>query len=524
MSKAVKSKRLGTVAIAALIPFVALTAGTESSYATKSPLIIGYVGEQTGALSSTFGDGTLAAQARVDLQNAKGGVDGHPIKLVVADDASTPSQNLTAAQGVVAKGAIGVVDIGAFVFSAAPYLKREGLPVTGAGLDGPEWAESTYPNMFEFGVPLVLNGREYVSTAPTQFFRDAGVTKLALLSNSGSPSSAILTAEDATLAKRKGIAICYQNPSVPFTLANFTAIVLQIKQAGCNGVQLESDDSQALALVRALKDSGYSLVPHVNPNSSSAIVAYTSTGYDDSVAGNALNAATFAGAFSYAQPVPFTPPSAGVSAMLSALAKYGHYKGSLPDLGMQDGWVATDMMIKGLQTANPSFSKGAIVLGLRGVSGYGAAGASRTGSSSRNITARERFSRRRVTTSSSSKAECSSCMEGSRSVGRVWMPAPSVRGESWRTKAVGREVDHAPLRRRRPRLGRSLCHRCRRPCSDLPLRRHLELRIRRVGLFHCPLLLLPKYAGSVGNGPRGSRGDVPCRTSARDYPLLRAVP
>src|ERR1700676_1156172 len=52
---------------------------------TKSTITIGYINDITGPGASTVADGTAAAQARVDMQNADGGVNGHPLKLVVSD-------------------------------------------------------------------------------------------------------------------------------------------------------------------------------------------------------------------------------------------------------------------------------------------------------------------------------------------------------------------------------------------------------------------------------------------------------
>src|ERR1700677_2873040 len=61
------------------------TSGTKGS--SGSPITIGFYGDLTGVSSSTFADGPAGAMARVDLQNAQGGVDGHKLKLDVEDDA-----------------------------------------------------------------------------------------------------------------------------------------------------------------------------------------------------------------------------------------------------------------------------------------------------------------------------------------------------------------------------------------------------------------------------------------------------
>ncbi|HLG67314.1 MAG TPA: ABC transporter substrate-binding protein, partial [Acidimicrobiales bacterium] len=91
-------------ASALLLAGLATTAIGAAAGATpkNSPIVIGYITSITGNASSTFADGPGGAQARVDLQNAHGGVNGHPLKLVVEDDQSSVSTDLTAAQDLVA--------------------------------------------------------------------------------------------------------------------------------------------------------------------------------------------------------------------------------------------------------------------------------------------------------------------------------------------------------------------------------------------------------------------------------------
>ncbi len=96
-----------------MITGLASVVATTSASAASSTITIGYINDLTGVASSTFADGPGAAQARIDLQNAEGGVDGHKLKLIVEDDQSSPTENLTASQALVSKGVFGIVDAGA---------------------------------------------------------------------------------------------------------------------------------------------------------------------------------------------------------------------------------------------------------------------------------------------------------------------------------------------------------------------------------------------------------------------------
>lgn len=71
--------------------------------------------------------------ARIALQDAEGGVNGHRVVPLVINDQSSPTGVATAVQEAMAKGALGVVSDSAFIFFAYKYLQQEGVPVTGAG-------------------------------------------------------------------------------------------------------------------------------------------------------------------------------------------------------------------------------------------------------------------------------------------------------------------------------------------------------------------------------------------------------
>ena len=87
--------------------------------------------------------------ARVDLQNAEGGVNGRKINLSVVDDETNPTLTSTAVQGAISKDAIGIVSNSPLFFLAAKSAQQAGIPVTGNSADGPEWGEQPYTNMFD---------------------------------------------------------------------------------------------------------------------------------------------------------------------------------------------------------------------------------------------------------------------------------------------------------------------------------------------------------------------------------------
>jgi len=334
---------------------------------TATTITLGYITSRTGVASSTFADGPAAAQARIALQNAQGGVDGRKLVLVPVDDQSSPAQDQTAAQELVqTKNVFGIIDFSPFTFGGATYLSKQHVPVTGFGFDGPEWAEPQSINMFSWS-PLVdtpIQGSEYGYTTDAQVLKSLGVTKLAGLSYGVSNSSQTSIKALYTAAEQVGISKCYDNSSVPFGGVDFTAAVLAIKQAGCNGVVGSFVDSSDIALSGALKQAGLNNVKQMY-----------FTGYDSQILSSPSARAAFAGSY---VAVSFDPASTkpGVQAMYNTLKQYDpQYKaGSIPDLGLYGSYISADLMIYGLEKAGQNPTRASFQDNLRQVSSYDAGG------------------------------------------------------------------------------------------------------------------------------------------------------
>ena len=80
----------------------------------------------SGNASSNFSDVETGVKAYVNAINAKGGVNGHPLKYIMADDQSSPTQNLTAAKDLVEnKKVVAIGSWGPFLFGSADYLNAK---------------------------------------------------------------------------------------------------------------------------------------------------------------------------------------------------------------------------------------------------------------------------------------------------------------------------------------------------------------------------------------------------------------
>ena len=101
--------------------------------ATKGPLIVGDICSCTGPEASSLSQTSATLDAWAAAVNAKGGVDGHKVQVIVKDDGYSPANALAAAQSLVEVDHVAVIDDNSDVDQAfAPYVEAQGVPVVGA--------------------------------------------------------------------------------------------------------------------------------------------------------------------------------------------------------------------------------------------------------------------------------------------------------------------------------------------------------------------------------------------------------
>lgn len=101
------------------------------------PIVIGSAIAQTGVMAPYDGGPATGLQVAVDDINAKGGVDGHPLKLIYADTQSDPAKGGGAALDVIEQGADVVVvtcdfDFGSSAAQAAISKGKVAMSTCGA--------------------------------------------------------------------------------------------------------------------------------------------------------------------------------------------------------------------------------------------------------------------------------------------------------------------------------------------------------------------------------------------------------
>ena len=329
--------------------------------ASGSPITIAYITSVTGPGGSEDGTSPSAFKARLALQNAEGGVNGHKLVPLIIDDQTSPTAIATAVQEADSK-AFGIVSQSPLFFLAAKYPQQAGIPVTGSYSDGPEWGQQPYTNMFAADVGS-LNPKYPVTTLAGNFLKQHGATVLGTYGYGISPSSSRAAIQTADSFKHAGGKIGVLNTTVPFGGTAFTADALVAKQNGVNALVPNMDDNSNFALAVALHQAGVKLK-----------AAMFATGYEPSVI-NSPAWSSLRGDYFYSLFRPWSLPNAATQQMQAAMEKYANFsKSDFPSFSEYEAWLGADLMIKGLQLAGPNPTHANVIKALRGVKSYNANG------------------------------------------------------------------------------------------------------------------------------------------------------
>ena len=191
------------LAAVAILPAVMVGATATTAAASPAPITIAYVTDLTGEGGSENASSPAGFEARLDLQNAEGGVNGHKLVPLVIDDQTSPSEIATAVQEADSK-AFGIVSQSPLFFLAAKYPNQAGVPVTGTYDDGPEWGTQPYTNMFASDEGSV-DPKYPVNTQIGDFLKQHGGTVLGAYGYGISPSSSrAAIATGAVVPARRG--------------------------------------------------------------------------------------------------------------------------------------------------------------------------------------------------------------------------------------------------------------------------------------------------------------------------------
>ena len=230
----------------------AAASGTSAAAAApKGALIkIGVIGSLTGAQASSSDQGATVAPAWAAWINANGGLDGHPVQVIVMDDKGDPATAQAAGQQFIADGVSAIIvssDNLVSAFDSAAIAK--GIPLISGSANSTDWY--TKPGMFVTVTGTVPGLAGQIAVAAkyghAKKFANLYCAEIAACAQAGP----IL----AQIAKASGIG--YVGLAVSSTAPSYTAQCLQLKRDGVDYAQLNFATAAAVRFIQNCQAQGY---------------------------------------------------------------------------------------------------------------------------------------------------------------------------------------------------------------------------------------------------------------------------
>jgi branched-chain amino acid transport system substrate-binding protein len=318
--------------------------------------VIGSVGEYSGLLGPILAPGVKSVQAWAAATNAKGGLNCHPIKLVVYDAGGDPSRNQALTQRAVEQDkVIAFVYNGAALSgqASADYLKQRRIPVVGE--EGAQPWVCYSPN----GFPIMSScneGIQGIYQTLAQVIKPG--EKVAAITCNEVPFCTGYTNNAEKYAKEAGFKLVY-NGSVSMTQPDYTSACVQAKNAGAQALALGMIDSAANRVKRSCKSVGLD-VPIIS----------NGTAFSAAKPGDGMDQAWIASG------VRFTPPNhPAVAEWLATLKQYVPGTGATANAGI--GWVSAKVFELAAKAMPDTPTSQAVLEGLWTIKGNDIGGMTR---------------------------------------------------------------------------------------------------------------------------------------------------
>jgi branched-chain amino acid transport system substrate-binding protein len=248
-----RTARFSVVAMVALlvVPVVATTAASAASKPKGTPVVIGVIGSFTGPQASSSRQAQTVAPAWAKYVNNLGGINGHPVKVVLADDGGDPAKAQAAEKTLVdQKNVVAIVvssdnEVSAFDDDA---ISKQVALVSGSA-NATDW----YQKAGMFPTPTdVLSGLKGQAIVATQFgkakkFADLYCAEIA----------ACKQADPILKTETDKAGIGFTSIAVNSTAPSYQAECLELKSQDVDYAQLNFSTDAAAKFVQDCQQQGY---------------------------------------------------------------------------------------------------------------------------------------------------------------------------------------------------------------------------------------------------------------------------
>jgi branched-chain amino acid transport system substrate-binding protein len=321
--------------------------GAAATGGNKAPIVVGLVGSFSGIAGPPSRPVADIWVAWSKMINAKGGINGHRVQLLVGDDGTNPARSISIAQDFVSnKGAIALSYMGSDTVSFANWAKSHSIPIIGSPPGDPVW--NTNPMMFPASA-----GVDAGAWGQARLWKLAGYHKVGVVYCAESPICKASADKVAAQAAAQGMQVVY-NGQVSLGAPDYTADCLQMKGQGAEAISLALTNDSALRLATSCGRQTY------HPR-------WTTSAADDRMA----KSPDFDGALAPSQAFPWflRSGSPGVDEYVAALTKYAPSRLTDGNSLQATGWVSAKVFELAAQRVDDKPTSQNILDGLYAIKG-----------------------------------------------------------------------------------------------------------------------------------------------------------
>lgn len=215
-----------------------------------SPIVLGTICSCTGPEASLLKDTGKVQLAWAQQLNAAGGINGHPVRLIVKDDGGTPATSLQAAKELIDNDHVMAIvgDTSLADAAFAPLAQARGVPVIGGTSVEPSFLSN--PDFFPSGTQLVV-----VTIGTAGLAKQADKTHFGVVYCAEAPICAQLDPLGKGAAALSGLK--FSSGKISATAPSYAAPCLQLKSEGVDALYVAQNPQTVLRFVDGCAQQGY---------------------------------------------------------------------------------------------------------------------------------------------------------------------------------------------------------------------------------------------------------------------------
>jgi branched-chain amino acid transport system substrate-binding protein len=220
-------------------------------------ILIGVAGAHTGDLASYGLPTVKAAELVVEEVNAKGGINGRMLKLVVEDEACKPELATNAATKLVGENVVAVIGhicSGATKAALGIYKDSDIVTISPSATNPPLTQSGDYPNFFRTIAPDDAQAQVEVSFVTEKL----GVKKVAVIHDKGDYGKGFAEFAKALFEKEGKVEVVLFE-GITTGAVNYSAIINKIQASGAEAVVFGGYHPEASKIITQMKKKGLDL-------------------------------------------------------------------------------------------------------------------------------------------------------------------------------------------------------------------------------------------------------------------------